>query len=465
MKIYMNSTLGENTISKIESRIQEMMKKCVYSLFTNNGKEKGGEKFLSLLGEHKEDMLNYKVNEKYRDITCEELCKFLESRPDVSYIDLDDESNKIAVHFLYYIWIHNWSFLSKINYETVSKSENDADGAYFIYTIFNAFTEFKNKLDGRDIEEMKDNERKGGSAEIRLTMYLVLLLITFASISAPGGSGKMDEATVSTMNKQIASIAKKGTEIGNDIGDQFVTFLDFAKEIPYAVRDVTVFSLKFYQYTGMNDFVESSTGLSLMNLLDYGLTTEQYLTTTKNRIERASIEKQNEIGKKLAKFLNINEKFAIESVHKSVNFGSTLVRIGIIHHAKKLGERMFKNKIKGSAIGVIAGTLISNIDQIVYLLQENKSSMYSGSSILYILQGFKNVKNKSLQFIHDKVSPDKKKTRYFDLNKEDNEVALFMNYNEDTTILKQLLDENMLLGGRKKRYTKKRYKRRSLRKH
>ena len=116
---------------------------------------------------------------------------------------------------------------------------------------------------------------------------------------------------------------------------------------------------------------------------------------------------------------------------------------------------MFKNKIKGSAIGVIAGTLISNIDQIVYLLQENKSSMYSGSSILYILHGFKNVKNKSLQFIHDKVSPDKKKTRYFDLNKEDNQVALFMNYNEDATILKQLLDENMLLGGRKKRYTKK----------
>jgi hypothetical protein len=461
----MNGTLGETDIFKIESRIHEMLKKCMYSLFTNNGKDKGGLKLISLLLEHKEEILHYKVDPKYRNIECEQICEFLKNNPDISYIDLNNESNKISIHFLFYIWIHNWSFLSKINYEAVSKSKEDPDGAYLIYILFNAFTEFKNKVDGRSIEHIENaTKTKGGSSGIRLTMRLVLLLITFCSISAPGDSNVVDNANYPELYKQIASVTKRGTEIGNDVNDQFVTFLNFAKEIPYAVREMTVYSVEFYHHTGLNSFLESSTGISLMTLLDYGLSTEHYLTKAKTQIGKSSMNSQNEFGKKIAKFLNINENFAQKTVHKTVDVGTKIIRAGIIHKATQIGEKMFKNKLKGSAIGVIAGTMIANIDSIIDLLKENRSSMYTGSCILHLLGGFKNLKNKSLNFIHDKFSANKLVTHQFDLNQEYDEIAIFMENDEESTmnIFKELLKDDILLGGRKI-YTKKRCKNRKRR--
>ena len=472
----MSSSLGENQLSKVENFVNKSINDSVIKLFTCNGKEKDGEKMLSMIVNYREDILNDKIPNNYFEVTEERLCEYLEKKhSELSFIDLKDEINRESIYFLFYIWIHNTVLLSKLNLQPVSKSDNvDGGGAYALYTLLSAFNQFKNnELDGRNIETIgKDEEAvEGGGPEIKLTMYLFLLLIMFVSITSPNDSKTMDDATYPALNKHLSSLAQKGTEIGNNVVEQFLSVVGVAQKFN-AVQYTTLFSLQTYYNSGLNNLLEDRTGITLLSLLNHGLHTEKVLTKAKNRFVEISLEKQNQIGSYIAKTIHTDEGYTQEAVRNTFSVGSNIMKAGIIHKARKIGEKMFRNKLKGSAYGFVLGTMIVNIDKIVDILQQNKFSMQCGSSILSVLGGVKNAKNKSLNYIKNKIGQRKTKLRDFDLTKEDmNDVELFLEDDESTEseleVFMKLLETNALLGGRKFRTRKNKLKkkRRSIRRH
>lgn len=472
----MSSSLGENQLNKVENFLNKTINDSVLKLFTCNGKEKDGEKLLSMIGTHREDIINHKIPNHYMEVTEERLCDYLEKNSsELSYINLKDEINRESIYFLFYIWIHNTVLLSKLNIQQVSKSENvDDTGDYLIYVLMNAFNQFKNnELDGRNIEVVEKNKEavEGGGSEIKITMYLFLLLIMFVSITAPGDSKTMDDSTYPALNKHLSSLVQKGSEIGNNVVDQFLTVVGVAQKFN-AVQYTTLFSLKAYYNSGLNDLLEHRTGITLLSLLNHGLYTEKVLTKAKNHFVEISLKKQNQIGSYIAKTIHMDEAFTQEVVRNTFNMGANIMKAGIIHRARKIGEKIFRNKLKGSAYGLLLGTMIVNMDKIVDVLQENKFSMQCGSSMLAILGGIKNAKNKSLNYIQNKISQQKMKLRDFDLSKEDmNDIELFLhdddNKNSELEVFMKLLESNSFIGGRRFRTKKNKLKKRrcSIRRH
>lgn len=472
----MSSSLGETQLSKVENFVNKSINDSVIKLFTCNGKEKDGEKLLSVIVDYREDIINHKIPNNYLEVTEERLCDYLENKhSELSFIDLKDEIIRECIYFLFYIWIHNTVFLSKLNFQQVSKSDNvDDGGAYLLYTLMSAFNQFKNnELDGRNIETIgKDEEAvEGGGPEIKLTMYLFLLLIMFVSITAPNDSKTMDDATYPALNKHLSSLVQKGSEVGNNVVDQFLTVVGVAQKFN-AVQYTTLFSLKAYKNSGLNNLLEHRTGITLLSLLNHGLYTEKVLTKAKNRFVEISLKKQNQIGSYIAKVIHTDEDFTQEAVRNTFSLGSNFMKAGIINKTRQIGAKMFRNQLKGSAYGVLLGTMLVNIDKIVDILQENKFSMQCGSSMLSVLGGIKNAKNKSLNYIKDKIGQRKTNLHKFNLTIEDmNDVELFLQDNESTDseldVFMKLLETNALLGGRKFQTRKKKLKkkRRSIRRH